>query len=335
MLPARHSRQVFSHLILPWALLLVTGCPRGGRKPIRPTNPPVAACSVSPQLLTPGAKAVVRASATSPSGLPLQYSWFASGGTVEGSGPEVRWNSAGTQRGSYTITARVDDARGGSAICSATIRVDVTGEIHPPADMKEFPLPAPEASTRQVLPDSPFAAGPNMTTLRDMDRVLSTALDQTGYGERSYLWVPDGFALVTRLEQIYPDGRPKPPPARFSAGPVPLRTFSLGDYLRALFTADPGYYRVLVFVVTPHDVSETGKKPTDQESSDWLHGGAAALPSVVAEKPRPPEVRCVVLVYEFENKKTTATTPAVPVPSDIDAKTHLQKAGIWTALHLP
>jgi hypothetical protein len=201
--------------------------------------------------------------------------------------------------------------------------------------MKEFPLPAPEASTRQTLPESLFAFGPDMTTLRDMDRVLSSALDATGYGERSYLWVPDGFALVTRLEQIYADGRPKPPPARFSAGPVPLRTFSLSDYLRALFTADPGYYRVLVFVVTPHDVSETSKTPTDEEARDWLHSGDAALPSVVAEKPRPPQVKCVVLVYEFENKKTTATTPAVPVPSDIDAKTHLQRAGIWEALRLP
>lgn len=291
----------------------------------------------------PGASAVVKVTVSNPSGAPLNYSWSATGGTIEGSGPEVRWNSTGVRPGPYTVTARVDDARGGSASCSAGIRVGAAGDGHPsptpapspPSNMKEFRLPAPEASARQVLPDSVFAAGPNMTTLRDMDRVLSAALDQTGYGERSYLWVPDGFALVTRLEQIFPDGRPKPPPARFSAGPVPLRSFSLGDYLRALFTADPGYYRVLVFVVTPHDVSETSTAPTDQDANAWLHGGDAALPSVVAEKPRPPQVKCVVLVYEFENKKTTSTTPAVPVPSDIDAKTHLQKAGIWEALRLP
>lgn len=37
---------------------------------------------------------------------------------------------------------------------------------------------------------------------------LAGALEKVGYSERSYFSVPGGFALATKLEQIYPDGRP-------------------------------------------------------------------------------------------------------------------------------
>jgi hypothetical protein len=197
--------------------------------------------------------------------------------------------------------------------------------------MKEFPLPAPKASAEQVLPDSVFGSGAG-ATLGDMDRVLSAALDATGYGDRSYLWVPDGFAIVTRMEQIYSNGRPKPP--RFATNPIPLRRFSLDDYLRALFTADPGYYRVIVFVVTPHPVSQASQAPSAGDMDAFVRGGASALPEQIAVKPRPPYIKCTALVYEFENTKITKDTPATWISGDISGKTHLVKAGLWAALHL-
>jgi hypothetical protein len=266
---------------------------------------------------------------------PLVYSWSASGGVIEGSGREVRWNSVGVLPGPYTVMALVDDGHGGHATCSVIIRVEETKAVRPPDDLKVFPLPAPRASAEQLLPDSLFA-GPNTTTLRDVDRVLSAALDATGYGERSYLWVPDGFALVTRLEQIYPDGRSKKPPARFSTKPLPLSSFSLGDYFRALFTADPGYYRVIVFVVTPQAFSQTNVPPSEQEMGAFLAGGDNKLPPVIAEKPRPANLMCTALIYEFENAKTSDSSPITPsVRNNIDGKQHLRNSGLWGALHLP
>jgi outer membrane protein OmpA-like peptidoglycan-associated protein len=73
----------------------------------------------------------VRVNATSPENLPLTYSYTASGGTVEGNGPEARWNPSGVNPGSYTITAKVDDGKGGTASCNAEIRVEEKPH-HPP-----------------------------------------------------------------------------------------------------------------------------------------------------------------------------------------------------------
>jgi outer membrane protein OmpA-like peptidoglycan-associated protein len=68
--------------------------------------------------------AAVRANASDPDSDPLTYSWTTNGGTVEGSGPEVRWNSSGVNPGTYTVKAHVNDGRGGTVDCSADIRVE-------------------------------------------------------------------------------------------------------------------------------------------------------------------------------------------------------------------
>ena len=73
----------------------------------------------------------MRADASDPDNDSLTYSWTTNGGTVEGSGPEVRWNSSGVNPGSYRVKVRVDDGRGGTADCSAEIRVEPPPN-HPP-----------------------------------------------------------------------------------------------------------------------------------------------------------------------------------------------------------
>jgi outer membrane protein OmpA-like peptidoglycan-associated protein len=86
----------------------------------------VASCSIDKTMVYAGSGdfAAVRANASDPDNDPLTYSWATNGGTVEGSGPEVRWNSSGANPGTYTVKVRVDDGRGGTADCSADIRVD-------------------------------------------------------------------------------------------------------------------------------------------------------------------------------------------------------------------
>ena len=65
--------------------------------------------------LDSGDTVAVTATAADPDNDPLTYTWSASGGRVDGTGPQVRWLSAGTAAGSYTVTVQVDDGRGGSA----------------------------------------------------------------------------------------------------------------------------------------------------------------------------------------------------------------------------
>ena len=94
--------------------------------PPPPNSSPRASCSIDKNVVYAGSgeMAEVRANASDPDNDSLTYSWTANDGTVEGSGPEARWNSSGTNPGTYTVKVRVDDGRGGTADCSAEIRVE-------------------------------------------------------------------------------------------------------------------------------------------------------------------------------------------------------------------
>ena len=95
-------------------------------KPVPVNHPPTASCSASASSVFVGSGDAVNVSVTAsdPDNDPLSYSYSSSGGTIDGTGPQVRWNSAGLAAGSYTVNARVDDGRGGVASCAVDIRVE-------------------------------------------------------------------------------------------------------------------------------------------------------------------------------------------------------------------
>jgi hypothetical protein len=97
----------------------------GGTPPPPPNRPPVASCSANPSQVfsDSGDTVAVRVDATDPDNDTLAYTWAASGGSIDGTGSQVRWNPAGIALGTYSVTARVDDGRGGTTSCSAEIVV--------------------------------------------------------------------------------------------------------------------------------------------------------------------------------------------------------------------
>src|SRR5438874_2435086 len=101
--------------------------------PPPPNHSPVAACSVSPASVFAGSgdSVAVHVNASDPDNDPLTYTYTATGGAVEGTGPEARWNSSGVAAGSYTVNVKVDDGKGGSASCAADIKVEEKPN-HPP-----------------------------------------------------------------------------------------------------------------------------------------------------------------------------------------------------------
>jgi outer membrane protein OmpA-like peptidoglycan-associated protein len=101
--------------------------------PPQPKQPPVAACSVSPASVYAGSSdtVAVHVNASSPDNVPLTYSYSATGGAVDGTGPDARWNSSGVAVGSYTVNVKVDDGRGLTASCSADVKVEERPN-HPP-----------------------------------------------------------------------------------------------------------------------------------------------------------------------------------------------------------
>ena len=101
--------------------------------PPPPNHPPVAACSVNPTSVYGGSgdAVAVHVTASDPDNDPLTYSYSATGGVIEGTGAEARWNSSGVAVGSYTVNVKVDDGKGGTASCAADIKVEEKPN-HPP-----------------------------------------------------------------------------------------------------------------------------------------------------------------------------------------------------------
>ena len=105
--------------------------------PPAPKHPPVAACSVNPTSIYAGSgdSVAVHVDASSPDNVPLTYSYTATGGTVDGTGPDARWNSTGVAVGSYTVNVKVDDGRGQTASCAADIKVEERPNRPPTASL--------------------------------------------------------------------------------------------------------------------------------------------------------------------------------------------------------
>lgn len=90
---------------------------------------PTASVAANPKEVFPSYSAkvnrsTVTATANDPDGDPLTYTWSASGGRVSGSGSSVTWfPPEGADSGTYTVTVRVSDGKGGEATASDTILV--------------------------------------------------------------------------------------------------------------------------------------------------------------------------------------------------------------------
>jgi hypothetical protein len=193
--------------------------------------------------------------------------------------------------------------------------------------LRERDLRERDLRERGFLHDPPYPP-----LFLDIDTVLHLALESNGYFESSYYAVPDGFALVTRLEQIELDGSSKPDPPRWSVDPFATKGdgFSVLAYVRALFTAAPGYYRVIVFVVTPVPFGQSARTVTRSEALGWLRDGVRWLPERIAEQPYTRETRCSALIYEFECR--TNASARLLLPSRLSSRAHLVKSGIWRRL---
>ena len=181
-----------------------------------------------------------------------------------------------------------------------------------------------------MIPRELLATESVETTLAVVNQRLTTALERNGYFESSYHSVPDGFALATQLEQIEPDGTPVQEPERWTLV-NPTRIFSLSDYIKALFLGSPGYYRVIVFVVTPHPFQQSDARVTPEQARDWLQVGFNRLPDQIANLTFSSDFACTALIYEFR-RPTENDEPMIAYTRVIPGRLHLKRSGIWEAL---
>jgi hypothetical protein len=192
--------------------------------------------------------------------------------------------------------------------------------------LPRFPWPPPRFSSRSELSRDYFA---NDAFLGEVADTLELALEHAGHVEWSYYSVPKGFALATRLENLEADGSPKSD--RWASTVGLGRDFSIADYLRALFTAPAGYFRIIVLTVTSEPFTPTEAGPTREEAMEWVSAGGTGLPRAIAEIPFGPDYECIALVYEFEKRDEQAEAVTL-VPGRHPGRTHLQKSHVIEGL---
>lgn len=90
-----------------------------------PKHPPVISCAANPTTVKSGDPATVTATASSPDGRPLTYTWTASAGRITGTGTSVQLDTAGAPAGPINIGCNTTDDRGLTASGSTSVNVEV------------------------------------------------------------------------------------------------------------------------------------------------------------------------------------------------------------------
>ena len=199
-----------------------------------------------------------------------------------------------------------------------------------PLELPAFEWPPPRYSAFVELPREWIFE--DSATLGSVARRLEYAFDSAGYSERSYFWIPGGFALASRIEQIGVDATPLAPPARWAIRMTrPPQGFL--DFVRALFDARPGLYRVIVFTVTDAGLSAGKRTPTPEEATEWIFGGVMQLPAGVGTLPYSAGHHTIALIYEFERVAEDSRV-RVTQPSNSPGRVHLERSGLLQALAL-
>jgi len=198
----------------------------------------------------------------------------------------------------------------------------------PEPEFPQFrPWPPPRPTDRMVLPPAFFI---DDKTLGEVAKDLESAFVTQDYGYTSYYAIPGGFALVSRIEQVNPDGRSMQPPARWEADVHPPEINGIRDFIEALFYAAEGRYRLILFTVTAKRFTDSGEEVSREEADRWLGGGWDWLPEAVAEKPFTSRHRVNALIYEFD--KPPRAEAVHRTSPRFTARQHLELAGLWQLL---
>lgn len=197
-------------------------------------------------------------------------------------------------------------------------------EARPEPARPDFPWPPPQPSAVVPLPVPMDAADAAAVSDR-----IETALAAVGYHERSWWTAPGGFALATRLERIDNDGAPADEADRWPPATLEDR-FTLSGYLASLFFTEPGYFRVIVFVLSDQFEQTAPEEPSAAMAADWVARGMVRLPADLGAAALTPAHSLTALVYEFE--RAPDSDAVVLAPGRLSGRAHLDKAALLTAL---
>ncbi|SMO80021.1 hypothetical protein [Gracilimonas mengyeensis] len=230
------------------------------------------------------------------------------------------------------------------ASCSSEKSPETEAEP-PPSALQNYPtfnMPPPEPSSKTIIDNSIFLADDSTTTLDDVARRLMAALDEARFGDRSFYLprygseITDGFVLASQWEQTDKNGNPMPEPDRWAVKVTPSRDWSLSSILESLLGPNTGYFRVMVFFVTPNYIGQTDSLVNQETASDWTTEGAGFLPEEVGNELFASTNKayfCTVYIYEFV-QKTPDEKPIQRMQADggLPARVHMEKSMLWSSL---
>jgi hypothetical protein len=199
----------------------------------------------------------------------------------------------------------------------------------PPTYLPTF-FPPKATATAEL---SIIASTENLTLSELSDR-LSRALNDGGYEERSYYWLDKahapGFAIITHIEQIHPDGTPVTS-GRWSFDLPNYEHFSIASFLKAMIKADPGSYRMIALVVSKLPFEENQESITEDQVAVLNAGPKFLAKTTDSEVVVTEDYHCTAYIYQFE-RKTRNDEPVFKKSSDVSASAHLKSTPLWNAL---
>lgn len=228
-------------------------------------------------------------------------------------------------------TTVVDGSLAGELFFGRTAPPNLNPEAKP--ELPSFPWPVPRPSARLALPQGTVSEllgkDAKALTLRQVSDKLGSLANRAGYSEKRFFrFGTDGFAMMTRIERFERNGRPYPPPRRFT-GPGVQDSFTLTEFLKALFIAPVGFYRVIVMVVTPTPGYPISQETLEATTAEVMMAHAPArLHGDLSDIPFSSDYGIDVLVYEFQRREQTK--PKMLQDPILPVETHLTSTRFLT-----
>jgi hypothetical protein len=141
--------------------------------------------------------------------------------------------------------------------------------------------------------------------LEHVDLFLKGRLQQVGHTSLTYFSTPhrDGYAAITRLEQIDETGSPLKGSARFTKDAAESASL-LYNFIKRLVSLPEGRFRLLVFFVSadPVAMNYTSMQLSLKDADRWVGEGCDSLPAQLASIQITNRHRVFLRVYEFASK---------------------------------
>ncbi|MCB0532529.1 MAG: hypothetical protein KDD14_10060 [Saprospiraceae bacterium] len=186
-----------------------------------------------------------------------------------------------------------------------------------------FPFPPPPCFQHLTLPANIFT---RCSTFGQVAQNISKALATKKYPFR-FMSVPDGFAVVTQIEQYRSDGSVLLGENRFKELPVQENFALTFSYLKSLVFPRKAYLRIFVFVVSSQNFNSKGERISKDAAREWFNEGVTRLPKIIADDSFSADHTVEMLVYEFEVPEADHQ-PEQHCPCHLSAAEHLKKSGL-------